>query len=326
MKFPNLQLVKPDSIDTIVLEDLIDKYGGTIFHEKKLNELISSQSGNEFFYIVDDVHKPQIISPVHIEKKSLRTRFIFWPSFDIPYGGFIGNANYDFRLVKTGLNESYCYAGIPATKISHGQNDHLRHGLTLQETCMVDLSDNLETIFNHVINSKRRNMIRKAEKSGIIVKSFETVEASNDFFSLLGGLHNRLGYKILKPSYYLDLLNYYIPKNKAKLLVAFKDNNALSAVMLLGNKNFIHYYKGCSAGNTQNEGQGELLQWEAIKWAKSVGAAYYDLCGLSKEELPHLYLFKTGISAKIYYYSVYSETGLIFKVINKLDNLFNFKK
>jgi hypothetical protein len=323
MKFPNLKIVKPDAIDDSVLDEIIDTYGGTIFHDNKLNELVSKYYGTEFYYLVDDNVKPKILSPLHIEKRIFRKHFNLWPSFDIPYGGFIGNYRYNLNFVEVKLNEAFSYAGIPETDFGNAQNTILAPRLKWQETCMIDLTDDLDTIFNHVINSKRRNMIRKSEKEGIKVEIFDQMELTNDFFTLLKGLHQRLGYDILKPSYYLDLLHYYIPKNKAKLLIAYKDDIPLSGVMIIGNRNFMHYYKGCSAQSVKNEGQGELLQWEAIKWAKSVGVKYYDLCGLNKENLPHLHLFKTGFSNRIFYYPVSSKSGILYKIMNRTNKIFN---
>jgi lipid II:glycine glycyltransferase (peptidoglycan interpeptide bridge formation enzyme) len=325
MKFPNLQILKPEAINDLVLDEIIDNYGGTIFHDKKLNELVSKYYRTKFYYVVDDIVKPTIISPLHIENGAFIKKYNFWPSFDIPYGGFIGNYRYNLNFVNVKLYESFRYAGIPETNSIDTQNIIVAPGLAWQETCMIDLSDNLDTIFNHEINSKKRNKIRKAEKNGIEIKIYDTVEPSNDFFTLLNGLHKRLRYDFLKPEYYLDLLNYYIPRNKAKLLVAYKEDIPLSAVMLVANKNYVHYYKGCSANNVINEGQGELLQWEAIKWAKDIGAKYYDLCGLSKDRLPQLYIFKTGISRKIFYYPVYYKSGLLYKVINRAYKVFNLK-
>jgi hypothetical protein len=322
MKFPNLQIIKPDGIDDAILDEIIDNHYGTVFHDKKLNELISKHYGTKFYYLVDDVAKPKILSPLHVERSIFKKRFSLWPSFDMPYAGFIGNYRYNLNQVNVQLCESFSYAGIPETDIIEARDNILAPRLVWQETCMIDLADSIDSIFNRVINSKRRNMIRKSEKAGIIIEIYDIVEPTNDFFTLLNGLHKRLSYNILKPSYYVDLLRYYIPKNKAKLLVAYKDGIPLSGVMLIGNINFMHYYKGCSAQNVKNEGQGELLQWEAIKWAKSIGTKYYDLCGLNKEMLPNLYLFKTGFSSKIFYYPVSSKSGLVYKIINKLNKIF----
>lgn len=325
MKFPDLHLINPNSIDCSVLDDIIDKYGGTIFHDKKLNELISKHYGTKFYYVVDDVVSPQIISPLHIENRVLIKRYNLWPSFDIPYGGFIGNCRFNLSLVNIELCESLRYAGIPETDQVNTHNNIIAPGLAWQETCMIDLSDSLETIFNHEINPKKRNKIRKAEKNGIKIESYDKVEPTNDIFTLLTGLHKQLGYDILKSEFYLDLLNYYIPRNRAKLMLAYKDDIPLSGVMLIGNNNFVHYYKGCSANNVKNEGQGELLQWEAIKWAKSIGAKYYDLCVLNKEALPQLYIFKTGFSNKVFHYPVYYKSGVIYKIINKLYKMLYLK-
>jgi len=92
----------------------------------------------------------------------------------------------------------------------------------------------------------------------------------------------------------------------------------VSGVYILGNRNYMHYYKGASVYDVKNEGQGELLQWEAIKLAKSLGSSKYDLCNLNKETLPELYSFKRGFSKDIYQYQKHSQRSLGYKIFNRL--------
>ena len=98
------------------------------------------------------------------------------------------------------------------------------------ETSIIDLSLDEEDIFNNVIHSKRRNMIRKAEKSGITVKSFYSDEGLKYFWPILSELHSKLGYTHLKESYYKDLITCYGPKKQASILVAFKENHPVSGI------------------------------------------------------------------------------------------------
>ena len=81
----------------------------------------------------------------------------------------------------------------------------------------------------------------------------------------------------------------------------------------------MHYYKGAGLFDVKNEGQGELLQWEAIKISKSLGTKYYDLCNLDKDNLPSIYRFKTGISNTIYKYPKLTKNKLGYKVLNRLN-------
>ena len=68
------------------------------------------------------------------------------------------------------------------------------------------------------------------------------------------------------------------PKNKSIVFLARKNSKPLAGVMLLANHYICHYWNGVHLNNPENEGQGELLQWEAIRWAKEKGTQFYDLC------------------------------------------------
>jgi len=134
---------------------------------------------------------------------------------------------------------------------------------------------------------------------------------------MLTKLHERLGYGNLKFEYYNDLLEKYSYKKQAFILIAFKNEIPISGVFILGNKNYMHYYKGASQIDLKNEGHGELLQWEAIKISKKLGSAKYDLCNISKDKLPDIYLFKTGFSKDTFQYQNYTNSALGYRIANR---------
>ena len=84
----------------------------------------------------------------------------------------------------------------------------------------------------------------------------------------------------------------------------------------------MHYYKGASLFETKNVGQGELLQWEAIKWAKNRGVKYYDLCVLDSDRLPHIAKFKMGFSMQLLSFEVFTKRSLSFRILNRIRKLF----
>jgi lipid II:glycine glycyltransferase (peptidoglycan interpeptide bridge formation enzyme) len=230
------------------------------------------------------------------------------PLGDIPYAGFIGDDDIALDQIKFGLNEAFSYAGFPYRRFEDNKEEN--YG----ETSMVDLSLDEDLIFSTYIHSKRRNMIRKALKSGIEVREFYDQQGIDIFWPLLEELHNKLGYNQLSKDYYQFIYDTYAKEKKATILIAFKDNNPVSGVFLLGNKNYMHYYKGASKFGVKNEGQGELLQWHAIKLAKNLGSGYYDLCNLNKEKLPDIYRFKTGISKEIWTYSLFTKKSILYRI------------
>lgn len=315
LKYEKKFLIVPDEIQKKQISKVIEENNGSVFHDVSLNEIVASQFNTDLFYLVDNPDDISVLSPVHMERLGFgMKRYHFKPLFDIPYAGFVGKHFIDYNNFSIGYFESISYVGFPYKKDFNVDTANIRIG----ETAMVDLSLDEDEIFAKVIHSKRRNMIRKALKEGITIKSFFSAEGLNYFWPILRPLHDKLEYKHLSFEYYKNILQRYSSGKQAFILIAFKNDVVISGVFIFGNKNYMHYYKGASVFGVKNEGQGELLQWEAIKLSKSIGAKYYDLCNLNKERLPEIYRFKTGISSKIYQYPIYSKNSIGFKVVNRL--------
>lgn len=319
LKYKDFQLIQPTPESEVQIIDLIERKNGSVFHEVELNRIVSETFQTQLYYLVDDPSKINCFSPVHMVKneKGLK-RYHFKPLFDIPYGGFVGDEKINIDEFKLGFFDSLKYEGFPYNE----DNKWSMEEKTVGETSMVDLSLSEDEIFSSIIHSKKRNKIRKAGKEGVTVKQYKNIEGFELFWKILKPLHDKLGFNDkMDVNYYKSIFCHYAKNEQAFLLIAFKDDIPLSGVFILGNKNYMHYYKGASVFGMRNEGQGELLQWEAIKASKSLGVQYYDLCALNKEKLPAIYSFKTGISDKIVTYPIYSENKRGFQIANRILKL-----
>jgi lipid II:glycine glycyltransferase (peptidoglycan interpeptide bridge formation enzyme) len=164
-------------------------------------------------------------------------------------------------------------------------------------------------------------MIRKAEKSGITITKFGA-EGLPIYFDLVHVMHKKAGLKEPPSNYYKRILDAYYTTGNALLMIAFHIDEPLAGVIIVGNKNVIHYWQGASMSEVPNFGQGELLQWESIKWAKKQEAQYYDLCVIEPERLPHIAQFKMGFSKDLKYFYCITKRTLPFRAINKIQNVF----
>lgn len=315
IRYKDFSLIKPDSDQIRMISQVIEERNGSVFHEVDLNKICEKHFDSSLFYFVDNPKNISNFSPIHVTKgKFGLKRYHLKPLYDIPYAGFIDDTQIDFNAFSIGYFESINYCGYPRAEKKYNNPELLSFG----ETCTVDLTINEDDIFSKVIHSKRRNMIRKAEKSGITTKKFFSAEGLNYFWPMLDELHKKLGFTRLPKKYYMDIINAYGLKKQACILVAFRNEEPISGIFILGNKNYMLYYKGASGFGVKNEGQGELLQWEAIKLSKSLDIKCYDLGNLQKELLPSIYRFKTGISTNIIQYPVYSKNSFGYKVVNKI--------
>jgi len=315
LKYKNFSLIKPEEEQRKRISHLINEYNGSIFHEVELNKIVQDNFGSELFYLVDNPKNINSFTPIHITKNKLGVkRYNCNPLGDIPYAGFVGKEQVDVKQFEVGFFESVKYVGFPYIKDTiHKSNNNLGSG----ETNMVDLSLEEDEIFSKMSSSKRRN-IRKAIKAEIEVKHFFTEEGLEQFWPILEQLHKSLGYHEFTLDYYKNFIQNYGSQKQAFVLIAYKEKVPVSGLFILGNKNYMHFYKGASLFDVKKVGQGELLHWEAIKLSKSLGAKYYDLCNLNKEKLPEIYRFKTGISQNIIEYTKYTKNSIGYKVANRI--------
>lgn len=141
-------------------------------------------------------------------------------------------------------------------------------------------------------------MVRKAQNSGVTVVE-GGLELLDGFYQMLGDTFNRVGIKAIHCDFYRSILDSYRAAGKACVLVARREECNLAAVFLLSNHLFCHYWHGVKAKEAPSLGQGELLQWESIRWAKARGCLYYDLGGIEESRLPAVAAFKRDFAERL---------------------------
>lgn len=253
------------------------------------------------------------ILPLHKEvNKSIEVLYSGQYHF-IPYGGIIIKdfKEFDFAKVPISLLSRIECFSLPeiiefGTKYSYNQRSCT--------TLIIDLQKKEDEIWNQCINSKRRNMIRKAEKAGIRIVS--TKESFEDFYNLYSDNNYYNKIYCLPYNYFTDLQN--LENVHFKPMTAYYNNEPVAAMGLVYDKNYALYWLGVTNKNAQNFGQGELLQWEAIKYSKSVGCQYYDLCYIEKERLPQIYEFKKGFSKREVNVSYLVKRTPLHKIISRI--------
>ncbi len=295
---------------------------GLIFHDFRFCNIYAQTMGLELEF-VELSRNNEIIgfSPVFIDKRDFCSNVYFNPPYDVPYGGFISlndlNLNEIFNSLKPKFKEKIIYKSsifIRNTQNITNVNIHKK------ETAILDLSRSEDEIFMRSIDSKRRNMIKKAIKNDIVVERIDDKYGFGKIWHIVDELHNKLGYSILKKELYYNLFLDLKKSNNFFILAAKYQDIYISVLFLIGNLYMFHYWKGATINNAPNLGQGELLQWEAIKLSKSIGSNYYDLCVVDKK-LESLYKFKTDFSKNIVDFYEFSKKGVLFSPINQMEKI-----
>lgn len=316
--------------DIIEIGRIIDKNCGLVFHEIEFNKIVSDVFNTELSYFLAFNVSNQIIGccSMHTIKKGfLKLTYSNPAIYEVPYGGWV----FDDTQVKvkdllrnTRISSIESLTYWSNIQIVDDVYNNLVFKTSPRQSAVIDLSMDEDLIWEKIINPKKKNKIRKAIKSGICIK-VKGIEGLESYYELLKDMSEGSGLKPKPRIYYEKILRFYSKNNQAKILLAEKDKKIISGVVLIGNTNVMHYWQGASKTGIPNLGQGELLQWEAIKWSKKSKSDYYDLCVIEKERLPGIAAFKTGFTKQIVVYYYLTKRSLNYRILSKISNYFKFK-
>jgi len=306
-------------IDWKSVEDFLAIHPSAPTHWPEWNRIVSKHYGTEFFYFVAYEENKLIgICPVHKVNKSMQSTLFSGQFHFIPYGGWILSE----KVSEEGLcfpirgNEAISGFALPCID-GYAQEWKMRQSVKLMATLCLDLAKEEEWLWMNAVDSKRRNMIRKATKNRIQV---ETVDKDNfavfyDLYRLTNEMHGLIS--LSKDC--LSELFFNTEKITFWGMLTWHNDRALSAIVIVFDKDYALYWLGAGAADAPNLGQGELLQWEAIKHAKRAGCKFYDLCYIEKERLPAIYEFKKGFAKDEYSVVHFSQRSFGYRLLNKLS-------
>jgi hypothetical protein len=286
-------------------------------HWPDLNQVVSRHYQTQFYYLTcyegSDITG---ICPIHEVKTNRLKRLRSGQFHLIPHGGWIFgspavcNLNH---LPFLPCNASFELFGLPELDDFGVSYTGAQRQLS---TLVLDLRRSEDDIWQNVIHSKRRNMIRKARKSGVIIQSGENM--LTDFYALYLNTNQRNKLEAVPIGFFTDLLSKarhieFLP------MVAYHQDLPIGALGLLKDKDYAFYWLGAASQNQYNLGQGELLQWEAIMTAKQAGCRYYDLCYAEKERLPQIYSFKKDFSDRDVNVPYFSHRTMLYRILKHIQ-------
>ena len=176
-------------------------------------------------------------------------------------------------------------------------------------TIIVDIRGSEEDILARMKQKCRYN-IRLAEKKGVTVRTWDDIDGFHKMIQITGG---RDGFGVHSLAYYHRAYELFHPTGTCELLVAEFESKPLAALMVFAHGRRAWYIYGASNDEERNRMPTYLLQWEAMRWAKSRGCEEYDLWGAPDEDeavleaqfenrsdgLWGVYRFKRGFGGKL---------------------------
>lgn len=174
--------------------------------------------------------------------------------------------------------------------------------IQFSNTVWVDLNPNEDELLNRMKQKTRYN-VRLATKKGISIRI-----ATEGDFSLLYRMYvttaQRDGFVIREEAYYHAVWKSFIDAEKASALVAEINDIAIAGLILFHFAKRGWYFYGMSSDEHRDKMPNHLLQWEAMRRAKSLGCQVYDLWGApdrmeATDPLWGVYRFKRGLGGRL---------------------------
>jgi len=199
------------------------------------------------------------------------------------------------------LGQQKSRVDVVSTLMGRGWN-FSRDQIQFRNTVWVDLSFS-ETELLNSMKQKTRYNIRLAERKGVRIRKANPAD-----FTCLYELYAKTGIRdgfIIRPKeYYLTLWNLLFENNMATALIADVDDTLCAGLFLFYFANKAWYFYGMSSDVHREKMPNYLLQWEAIKLAKSLGCKIYDLWGApntmdESDPMWGVYRFKEGLGGKL---------------------------
>jgi lipid II:glycine glycyltransferase (peptidoglycan interpeptide bridge formation enzyme) len=174
--------------------------------------------------------------------------------------------------------------------------------IQFRNTVQIDLRQS-EGALLAAMKQKTRYNVRLAGRKGVEVR-----RGSKDDLELLFEMYaetaERDGFVIRPLSYYRNAWGAFMEAGLACPLIAEHDGEPLGAVILFAFGERAWYMYGASRDLHRDRMPNQLLQWEAMRWAKERGATIYDMWGAPNEFVESdpmygVWRFKSGFGGQV---------------------------
>lgn len=172
-----------------------------------------------------------------------------------------------------------------------------------RRTIILDLTPDEESLLGRMKEKWRYNT-RLAARKGVQVRDAQTREDVQAWYRLLQITGERDSFGIHTFDYYWRAWQIFAPRGQGQLLLAEHEGQLLAGIFVCWMAKQALYLYGASSNEQRNLMPNYLLQWEAIRRAKHVGAQSYDFWGIPEtddedEAMRGVYRFKSGWGGSI---------------------------
>ena len=150
-------------------------------------------------------------------------------------------------------------------------------------TVLIDLSADEETLFKAVKKKKRQN-IKTAARSGITVREGGRGDLGTFFrFMLETCRRQQIPPSPSSEEHLIRMWDAFSPTGNNKLFISEYSGEIVSCLMVIPFGDTAHLWKFGWSGRHPKLFPNETLYWEILRWAKTIGYRYADLGAVSKD-------------------------------------------
>lgn len=153
------------------------------------------------------------------------------------------------------------------------------HTVQPPRTVLVDLAGTEEELLGRM-RSKTRYNIRLAMRHGVTVVPSSDTETFARMIQITG---DRDSFSIHSEAYYRQAYEVFAAREQVVLLLAYFQEEPIAGLMAFSQGRRSWYLYGASTDLHREVMAPHLLQWEAMRWARSHGCTEYDLWGIPDE-------------------------------------------
>jgi lipid II:glycine glycyltransferase (peptidoglycan interpeptide bridge formation enzyme) len=177
-----------------------------------------------------------------------------------------------------------------------------REQIQFRNTMTIDLTRGEEALL-HGMKQKTRYNIRLAERRGVRVRP-GTLNDLGLLYRIYAETSLRDGFIIRHEEYYRQAWGSFIQSGMAQIFVAEVQGEPVAAIVVYRFGRTCWYLYGMSREAHREDMPNHLLQWEAMRWARTQGCHTYDFWGAPDRLAPEdpmwgVYRFKEGFGAQL---------------------------
>ncbi len=146
---------------------------------------------------------------------------------------------------------------------------------------LLDLTQDEGTLWARV-NSKRKNEIRKGQKSGLVVTEKSDHEGMAEAYSILTEVYSRARIPLPEPVFFNNLLGMNGPSSGLRIFLGYLNEEVAGCMLVLVYPGrVIDYYAG-SYSRFYSKCPNDFITWEVVKWSVRMGYQVFDFGGAGK--------------------------------------------